>query len=328
MIITERNLNLELAQKSLVSLWLEQVNQQSLAPIINQEKAVDLLSQAKSTKQEVAFVAIGCADWVDWSNAEEKIWHVGRIDKTNKRLSRFTNEVLSFQQALLSFGINSVINISLSNVEMHDERPQGLDGRFDDQPLAQNNIDASNQALIDKFSEAKINFQFFDHWHLVNQLGFVTPRKFDTYLDFIKVLYAFDLSFTGPALVKSNQIGPVWLNIQAFSFPELVATLRKEAETCAPDLPILSPFKNASNWHAKPETENRFLNAIELMASQFQFKLTSSETNWREKNLKLPDPVILAALNVLEIQDFIINDDWEKRKLAIEILAQIAFNKL
>lgn len=326
MTVERTNNKIELAKTRLLSTWLENVNCQSLTPIVNFDKTVNLFHQAQSSGQILAFIAIGCADWVDWSNSSEKIWHVGKIEATNKRLNRFAHAVLAFQQALLSFGVNSTINISLSNVEMHDERPQGLDGRFDDLTLAKENISLSNKMMMNKFSELGINCTFFDHWQLVTQLGFVTQKQFSAYLDFIKDLYSFDLSCTGHALVGPGQLGPVWLDIQSFSFPELIITLRKEAQFCAPDLPILSPFKNASNWHAQAEPENHFPNIFELMHNQFQFKPAQSKEEWLEKSLKLPDEIILAALEALGITDIIIDNNWTKRKQAIEILSLIAFN--
>lgn len=327
--ITEIPITLiEQGRNRLLSSWLKIVEQKSLASIINFDRTVAFFQQAQKTGQTIAFVAIGCADWVDWSTEKEKIWHVGRVDSSNKRLDRFTNEVGFFQNSLLSFGINSIINISLSNAEMFDNRPQGLDGRFDDLDLARQNVFLSNQSLTAKLAEKKINFKLFNHWQLIQQLGFVTQKSFSLYLDFIKELYCFDLSITGPNLVNSDQIGPIWLDIQSFSWPELVEAMRRNAQICAPELPILAPFINAGNWHAKPEPENRFPNAFELMQEKFNFKPANSKPEWLAKTVKLPDNLILSALQALGFQDFTIDDNWDRRKQAVDLLANIVFNNL
>lgn len=325
MTFNETQSNIESARQSLVLSWLKSVDQVCVVPTVNLSMAANLITQAQSSGATLAFVAIGCADWVDWSNESEKIWHIGKIDAKNKRALRFADEIKSFQQALSSFQVNSVINFSLSNVEIHDSRTQTLGGKFDDQTQAQENINISNQLLTEIFSQSGINFNPFNHWELVNQLGFDSTRQFTTYFDFINSLYAFDLAHTAPGLIQPGQIGPIWLDIQSFSFPELVTALRNEAKICMPDLPILSPFKNAGNWHAKPETANRFPDIFELMQHNFNFKSATSIEEWQEKALKLPDEVILAALNALGFIDIQINDDWNNRKQAIKLLAQIAF---
>lgn len=322
---------IEAGKNRLVSLWLESVDKQSPAPIVNFNHAVELLNLAQKTKQPVAFVAIGCADWHKWDTPEEKTWHVGKIDLNNKRANRFARELKSFQGTLESFGVDSMINLSLSNVEMNDpHRLPEFDGRFDDQETAQINVELSNHNLADILAAAKVKSRLFNHWQLIQQLGFgqIFPTPPTTYQEYMGRLYAFDLTQTALALTKTNQLGPIWLDIQTLSFPELVSELRLQAASQAPVLPIMAPFKNCGNWHSKPEPENHFSDIFELMHSNFHCKPAATQTEWLEKTLKLPDSIILTALTTLGISSFSIDDNWDRRKKAVDLLANIAFNNL
>lgn len=312
-------------KNALLHQWLNHVEDHSLTPSTNLGHAKEILHQSQISGQTVAFVAIGCADWVDWSNETEKIWHIGKIDPSNKRAERFVNEVSDFQRSLTTLGITSVINIALSNVEMNNPHSQGLDGRFDDHQLAKENIATSNQSISKMLLSAGVNCQSFDHWKTINQLGFNEPVRIpNSYLDFIKTLYSFDLTRTGKALVRPNQLGPIWLDIQSFNFPELVEAFRQELKRLALELPILAPFKNCGNWHSKAEPKNFFPTALDLMQS-WQRRPAESPTTWVEKTLHLPDETILAALNTFEVNDLAISG-WKERIDAVRVLSIIAFS--
>jgi hypothetical protein len=316
--------NLHRSQRQLLESWLHRVDSSCVKPVQNPGGAIELLHQAKITGQALSFVAIGCADWQDWSDGHEKVWHIGKINSDNKRARRFAEEVAQWQNSLSSLGINSVINFSLSNVEILDPIGSNLDSRLDDPEIAAGNVGSSNQEMAHLLRAAGANIRQFDHFQIWQRLA--QPTRARNSLEFLDSLIRFDFSVTAPLLVDPNEVGPIWLDIQSFAFKESSHLFRLLASEAAPDLPLITPFRNSGNWHARPETKNTFPDIFELLNREFGFKPAQSQSEWKEKALKIPDSATLAALRALGVTNLVTDDNWEKRKEAIEALALIAFN--
>lgn len=201
-------------------------------------------------------MAIGCADWHDWSTPDETIWHIGKISSANKRARRFAEEVGKWQSVLTGFGISSIINFSLSNIEIYDPLVSNLGSRIDDPEIAQSNISSSNFKLTAMLHSAGANIRWFDHFQLWQQ--FNSHYQFETYEQFLAEMFSFDFTVTAPCLVQPGQLGPIWLDIQSLNFKDSVDWFREIAAVVAPDLPILAPFNNSGNWHAQPAPINNF----------------------------------------------------------------------
>ncbi len=313
------NIDLEfirLGQNILADRWLESVVHQSAVPAINLPLASKLIHKAQLTQQPLVFVGIGCQDW---QKLDQQTWHIGKVSPENKRARRFAEEISQFQSSLTSLGIKSRFNLSLSNVELECPLVQSLDSAIDDLEWARNNARISQENLASLIDRAGGQINWFDHWQIFK----THQSSASSYAEFMTNLFNFDLSHTAQIFVGTGQIGPIWLDCQSTSFNEVARLFQTVAADS--NLPILAPFKNAGNWHAKPVSQNNFPNATRLMA-EFRLKPAAGKSEWVNKNLRMPDPVILAALKALGINDFTIDDDWEKRKQAIEILALIAFN--
>lgn len=334
----ERNTQVE---NALLSRWADHLEKIQISehrePVINKEKLLALMEEAQATQNPLVFIALGCQDWIkpEWGDPDvDRI--MGRIRPDDKRAKRFITEMASFSSSLRSLSIPHRIHFSLSDIEAL------LHIHLQNMGLTIHNQDASEivgknvSVMADKLLEHGVHVSPFIHSQVLAELlGANTLEEMQTqiagtteiyYQDFLRNLYITDIQKTRKHFVGEDGLGPVWLDIQSFNFTEDVTSLEQAARTFAPEMPILSIFPNAGNWHATHQPSVQFPSRDDLIAQMMGLSATpQSQAEWLKKLHKTRDDVLVEAFERFQQERPTITSGSEKT-LAVRMFFQLAFN--
>ncbi len=330
----------QLITQHVIGHWVEQLAQLRLSEsrdsIINKERFIELLVESVQTQRPVSFVALGCQDWVkpDWGDPHvDRI--MGKIQRNNKRAQRFTTEMASFSTALTSLGVPHKIHFSLSDIEallhihLHN---MGLTIHNED---ATEVLERNVLFLVEELQKLGAQVEHFIHSDLLQRMFQTTTldelqqciagKSAVSYRTFLDQLYKIDLAHTAHHCVHENTLGPVWLDIQSLNFTEDVVSLAQAAQEVAPDMPILTIFPNAGNWHAGQEATTTFPNKEQVIAQMLgHTKIPASQQEWVNKMHKTKDGILIELLQKFGHEITGISSGLEKT-LAVRAFFQLVF---
>lgn len=319
----------------LLELWLNGFESVCSLPTVNKERFDDLIKKAQTNNKTLVFIALGCQNWLipDWGNPEENRI-ISLIGKDNKKAQRFATGLTSFQRALESFDVQTEIHFSLSDIEarLHLQL-QNMGLTIHNSESALENQDKNIASIVELVKKAGGNIIPFSHSKLIEETletrslqeiqTLIAGHKNPTMREFLDGLYAFDLSQLVAHFTTPNKLGPVWLDIISINFQEDIHILRQLASRLAPDLPIIAPFKNGGNWHAKPVAESTFLTKKEMVSDELAIDSRLTKEDWLRQARGKPDQAIANLLAKLEFQMTI--NSSEDQVEALALLASTTF---
>lgn len=326
--------------REILQRWVERVSQirvsQDREPIINKEKFLSLLEVAQTTQVPLHFVAIGCQDWVKPGWGDPTVDRImGKISGDNKRAQRFITEMAEFSKALTTLRVPHAIHFSLSDIEALIHIHLQNMGLVIHNSNAAELLDKNVAFLSDKLQGKGAPVEPFIHSEVLKSLLHMDSleelQKYfsgqDTvhYRVFLDALYEFDLRETAQHLVGIDELGPVWLDIQSFNFGDDVIALENAAKAVAPEMPILSLFPNAGNWHAGQQTSASFPSRESIVAEIIQSNTTpQTQAEWVNRLHKTKDATLNQAIQTFGHEAVTITSGEEKT-LAVRLFFQLVF---
>lgn len=325
-------------EKHLLQQWVLRIGQNQTSelrdPIINGDRFVELLLQAQEEQRELVFVAIGCQDWIKIDSSDSnQVMGMGKLSLSNKRVSRFVDEVADFSKALSSFKIKHRICFSLSDIEALLHMELGNMGativNHDRQLLIDNvfllaNAIQEKGGIIQPFIHSELLLEITQA-HSLREFQTIIAGENPTYRAFLDNEYPFDLQNTPLALMKSENTGPIWLDIQSFNFRDEVDSFADAARKVAPDMPLLSIFPNAGNWKGGQKPKGTFPPREELLASLIGLDMTPDNLDqWVAKLRKAKNIPLEQIINGIFNNEFAIAS-VEEKILAVRIICLLGF---
>lgn len=324
------------AQRRLRRVFSSHIINNSVASAMKTDRLEELLSEAADSQEPLELIAIGCQDWIkpSWGDPK-KDRLIGPLNRDKPRARRFAQEVASFQHALKTLRIETRIHFSISNIEARLHLALGNMGLVIHNVDARKNIDESTEKLSMLISEAEGCVETFDHMETVRQItGAASDKQLQETIakksnpsmrEFLDALYAFDLSELPNHLCSRENPGPMWVDIQSMGFADDVISFRKTAEILAPELPVVSPFKNSGNWHSSVDSLTLFPTKIKLLSQLFALPPMRSEAELVNRLQRRPDRILQQGLAALGKENISINDRRSQLD-AIHAISLLAFD--
>lgn len=328
------------AEREIFRRWLEILEgirvSEHREPIINKEQFLQMLEMARVTQQPIVFVAIGCQDWVkpEWSETDtDRI--MGKVTAENKRAKRFVAELAGFSQALSSFNVPHRIHFSLSDIEalMHIHLQNlGLVIHNDDaEEVLKRNVRflaqklQENGAQVEPFNHSQILQKILGTEDLAEMQSKISGSGEVNYRQFLDNLYVLDIETTAQQFIGENEVGPAWLDIQSFNFIDDVIALQNTAAQVAPEMPILSLFPNAGNWHAGQQATVTFPSKQDVVARMIGSQSTpQTQEEWLNKVHRTKDRDLISVLENLG-QDGVAISSGPEKMAAVRMFFSIVF---
>lgn len=326
-------------ERALINSFVEHLTSIQIStdrvPVTNSERLTELLYTAQSQRKTLVFTAIGCQDWLPAPTDDPQTDKImGKLSSDQKRVARFSQEMADFSQALSSFDVPHRIHLSLSNIEplIHIKlQNMGLRIHNPDTALLDDNV----HFLADLIRSKGGNVDAFIHSSVLQQLTqtdslrafqeLIAGHPNPTYRDFLDNEYRFDVKNTAAAFVQPHELGPVWLDIQSFSYHEDVISLARAAQELAPEMPLLSIFPNAGNWSSRTRPQANFPSRLEVLSTKLGFdRKPETEVEWLKKLRKAKNEPLVEIISTLLQEAFQISS-VEEKNLAIRIIYLLVF---
>lgn len=262
------------ATELLIDQWLTHIQEVSTITPTNPLSLKSAILTAKISGNPINFIAIGCQNW-----QREKTGRITNEQNQNmfirpisgKRSQKCASELASLQRSLDSFGVDSVILQSISNVEAlaHiNHGNMGITISNDDAIVVANESTNELSRLLEEAGAKSVSFNHLEVLKTISGFNNIDSiQRFFCEGDspnphvFLKNLYRFDLKILAehlPSLLQQKPGPIVWLDIQSSSFEAEFLSFRAIAGEVNPNLPIIGPFANSGNWGSKHKGVSSF----------------------------------------------------------------------
>ena len=330
---------------ALFDMWIQhELLADNVCEPVNVENLKRMFFEAKEKKLPVDIMAIGCQQFAEVADSTGQTVSIpSNMElKDSTRFGRFTNELICMRKALHSFGVETRLAITFSDVEcqliemMHPAEP--LFKAINIQKIMSRNtnnfISKMKQAGLASvaFSHARVLMEVFGLSNFEGLIQFLFAES-SSVIDsetLLENLYNSDPRNLPPivanilhAIDSKDSVGMIWLDTMSPMAGIHRDRLHSSIKLEQSEMPIIVPFRNSGKWETAVEPERIISTKQQFISKILGLSLDKSPNNWLREAISLPDNVLHEFLQKLGIE--ILITDSRSKSFAVSILEKLAF---